>query len=75
MMDWGYGWGGGLFMILFWIAVIVGIVLLVRWLSAVRPAGTGGAPPEKPLDVLKRRYAAGEIDKKEFEEKRKDLQE
>ena len=77
---WGWGWTWGLGMIhglLWWVFVILGIVLLLRLLGR----GGGGAsatpppaPPETALDILKKRYARGEIDKAEFEEKRRDLQ-
>ncbi len=64
----GMGWFGGIFMVLFWIVVIVGIVFLIRWLAQ---STRGGA--ESALEILKRRYAKGEINKKEFEQKKKDL--
>lgn len=76
MMWWygpGYGmWGGGfIFMFLFWILIIIGIVYLIRSLGNQRREGT---PMEKtPLEILKERYAKGEIDKKEYEEKKKEL--
>ena len=72
MMGGGYGggWFGGIFMIVFWIAGIVGIVLLVRWLAT---STRGGGSAESALEILKRRYAKGEINKKEFEQKKKDL--
>lgn len=91
MMD-GWGWGGGygtgtsavggVLMMVFWVAVIVGIVLLIVWL--VRQTQGGGVTQgtsvtpqvphgETPLDILKKRYARGEIDKTEFEEKKGDL--
>ncbi len=60
---------GMLFMALFWVALIVGGVLLVKWLM-----GQGGASREdSALDILKNRYARGEINKQEFEERKRDL--
>ena len=76
MMGYGYGmgWFGPILMIAFWIAVIVGIVFLIRWLVlSVRPGSHGTAAGESALEILKKRYARGEINKEEFEEKRKDL--
>ena len=75
MMGWGGGWYGmifgPIFMILVLAVVIALAVLLVRWLG-----GPGAQPPHQihaqrtPLDILKERYARGEIDKEEFEERR-----
>ena len=64
---------GGLMMLVFWGGIIVLIILLVRWLS--RAGATGERLPGRPtpLDILKERYAKGEIDKKEYEERRKVL--
>lgn len=72
MTPWGMGWGwfGGIAMVVFWVAVIVGIVLLVRWL--VTSPGQGQRE-ETALEILKKRYARGEISREEFEEKKKDL--
>lgn len=70
---------GGILMMVFWVAIIVGIVLLVMWLVRQTAGGHthgGGAsstPGESALDIIKDRYARGEIDKTEFEEKKKDL--
>ena len=79
-MMWGYGgyggFGGGLFgMLLFWGLIIFGIVLLVRWIAGPSsPRGNGPRARDKtPLDILGERYARGEIDKAEFEQKRNDL--
>lgn len=74
MMGWGHGWGwpGVLMMIVFWVAVVLGILALIRWLwmgGAGRQTGRGGSH----LDILKERYARGEINKEEFEQKKKDL--
>jgi putative membrane protein len=78
MMGWGgYGYGmgifGWLFMLLFWGLIIVGLVLLVRWLwDQGRPAGGSGVG-EAPLDILKRRYARGEITKEDYDRMKQDL--
>ena len=79
MMGWGCDmpglgghWFGGVLMLLFWILVIAGIVALIRGISS-RSGGGSPASPESPFEILKRRYAKGEIDKAEFEEKRKDI--
>lgn len=72
----GWGWGGGpgmIFSLLFWAAVIAGIVIAIRWLvtSIQKPGGlarNGGA-----MDILRDRYARGEIDKDEFEARKRDL--
>ncbi len=78
----GGGFGGGLgmglfgivFMAAFWIAVIVGIVVLIRWAVVSTRAGhQAGDPRNSTLDILRQRYARGEINREEFEEKRKAL--
>ncbi|MBI2074691.1 MAG: SHOCT domain-containing protein [Candidatus Levybacteria bacterium] len=74
----GSGWGnmigwfgifGWLSMLIFWILLILGVVALIRYL------GKSGLSRDAktPLEILKKRYASGEINKKEFEEKKKDL--
>ncbi len=77
MWGWGYGgwanwmgWLGPLVMIAFWALIIVGGVFLIRFL--VRQ-GQGRGRDDSPLEILKRRYAQGEISKEEYEEKRRDL--
>lgn len=70
----GYGLFGGLLMIVFWILVIVGVVLLIKWFIDQSARGTGHAPAsDRALDVLKERYARGEVAKDEFEQVKKDL--
>jgi putative membrane protein len=65
---------GPIFMILVLAAVIALAILLVRWLGG--PSHLGGpqqTPGRAPLDILKDRFARGEIDKEEFEERRRVL--
>lgn len=71
MMGFGSGFApfGMIFMILWWVLIIAGIVALVKWIS--RSSDTAGG--KSALDILKERYAKGEIDKKEFDERKKDL--
>lgn len=80
MMYDGYGWWGGMMgfgffgMILFWVLVVAGVVALVRLLFGWGPRGLPPAPRgQTALDVLAERYARGEIDRAEFEQKRRDL--
>ena len=77
MMWWGGtdGWGWGMAIIhsaLWWVLLIVGIILLVRLLR--REPQAGAPPADSALEVLKKRYARGEIGREEFEEKRRDLE-
>lgn len=72
----GYGWMGGFGMgfgmLVFWGLIIVLIYMLVHSTSGA----TMGQQPHQstPLDVLKRRYAAGEINREQYQEIRKDLE-
>jgi len=74
--DWGGGWWmfiGPLWLILV-LAVVVGVVvLIVRWLVGAGDSGgtAGPAASDKPLDILRERFARGEIDKEEFEERKR----
>ncbi len=80
-MMWGYGfhWGwmvfGGLMMILFW-GGLIGLALVIAR-AVARPgsqtSGGGAQPAATPLEVLKGRYASGEISKEQFDKIRRDL--
>ncbi len=73
MGGFGWMWFMPIFFIIFWGLVIWGIVALVRGQSGSR--GSDSAPPtaDSALEVLKKRYARGEINKEEYEEKKKNL--
>lgn len=75
MWDGWYGmFFGPIMMITFIAVVVVVIVLLVRWLGGPGHNGAHNSPPGKtPMDILRERFARGEIDKEEFEERRRTL--
>jgi putative membrane protein len=68
-MPW-YGWVGPIIMIVFWALVVTAIVFFIRYLVRESRHSKRDAPS---LEILKTRYAKGEISKEEFEDKKKDL--
>lgn len=77
MMHWGdYGWGWGmgfgwLFMIIFWVLVTIGIVYLIQAVAR----RSKEEDKETPIDILKKRYAKGEITKDEYDRMKDELSE
>ena len=72
----GYGMAGGfggLLMILWWVLIIVGIVVLVKWMGTSFDKGGQVGGSKTALDILNERYARGEIDEQEFQKKKRDL--
>jgi putative membrane protein len=72
----GWGWmiGGWIMMLVFWALVIIGIVALVRFLSDRDRSGPGRPKEaETPLEILRRRYAAGELTKEQFDEMKRNV--
>ncbi|MCL5292663.1 MAG: SHOCT domain-containing protein [Actinobacteria bacterium] len=71
--SWWFFWIMMLSMIFFWAIVVIGIIILVRWL-AVSP---GRVPEQRAADrslqVLRERYARGEISKEDYERMKRDL--
>jgi putative membrane protein len=89
MTGWGgmgpgmMGWGGVGFnplgwiaMLLFWGVIIGGITLLALWLfRQATPAALGPGQPSRPIEILKERYARGEITREQYEEMRREIEE
>jgi putative membrane protein len=74
MGGWGMGWFGGIFMILFWILILIGLVFVIKWLiQSTSRARNNGQSGSRALEILKERYARGEIDKAQFEDMKRDL--
>ena len=69
---WGFCW---IFVILFWALIILGIVALAKWLFTTSGSvGSSGGAGKAPLDIVKERYARGEIDREQYEQMRRDLE-
>lgn len=64
----GWGWG----MMFFWLIVLVAIVALV-WRLLGGPQGIGGTPSGRAEEILKERYARGEIDRDTYARMLEDL--
>ena len=74
-MHWDYGWGmvfgfGWIAIIIFWVLLILGIVCLVKMIAG---GSKKEGKEETAIDILKIRYAKGEISKEEFEKIKDDL--
>ncbi|PJK30341.1 hypothetical protein CVT23_07355 [Minwuia thermotolerans] len=75
--DWGWGHMlfGGIMMVLFWGGVIALIILLVRWLGSSHGQSFAGGNGQRSSarHILDERFARGEIDREEYEERRRAL--
>ena len=68
----GWGFGGVIAMLAVFLLLGGGLYVLIR--AIVGPGGTSSLQgPESPVEILKRRYARGEISREEFEQAKKDL--
>ena len=76
-LSWAWMMFGGLMMLLFWGGFFALVVLVLRAFSGSRQLAGSAAPPtltsNTALEILKERYARGEIGKAEYEEMRDDL--
>jgi putative membrane protein len=72
----GWGWWmvfGGIWMLLFWIAVIWLVVWGIRTLVRREGPKSGTSEKRDPLEIAKERYAKGQISKEEYDQIKKDL--
>jgi putative membrane protein len=73
-MMWGGGWFGGPIMMLFWVGVVVlAIYVISRAFRGRTDSPAAGSKADSAMEELKRRYAAGEIDKETFREMKGEL--
>jgi putative membrane protein len=70
----GMGWGwiglGLVHMVVFWGLVILALVALVKWVG-----GSERPFPDRPIDILRARYAKGELTREQFEQMKRELAE
>jgi len=72
----GWGWWmvfGGVWMLLFWIAIIWLVIWGIRSVVRHRDSKSGTAEKHDPLEIAKERYAKGQISKEEFDQIKRDL--
>lgn len=74
-MHWDYGWGlgfgfGWIFLLFFWLLLILGVVYLIKLIGG---STRRGEREKTALDILKKRYAKGEVSREEFEKIKEDL--
>lgn len=74
----GFGFGF-IFMLIFWVLIVFAVLALIRGLSGRHGCGwhsleDHGRKGNNALDILKERYAKGEISKEDFEKIKKDLE-
>lgn len=76
MHGFGFGIGGFIWMVLIWIILIAGAVWMIKMIFSGTVNRSGEAPGrnEKPIDILNKRYARGELDRDEYERTKTDLQ-
>ena len=76
MTGFGMGLGGGLVMVLFWVVLMVGAAWLARgfFSAGQRPAESSARAEPSAEEILRQRYARGEIDKAQFEQMCHDLE-
>jgi len=78
-MNWGYGtnWLGTLIWLAILIAVVVSIIALVRWMTISGRSSSSKVhhPADSAMEILRRRYAKGEITKEQFTAMKHDLEE
>lgn len=76
MGNWTMDGGMGIWMLfnmIFWILLTIGIAFLVIWIVRRSGGAEVSNSGESSLEILKKRYARGEITKEEFEEKKRDI--
>jgi len=74
MMNWyGVSWHFGIPTILISVLATLGIILCIRWLFMSRRQSEPAFHLETPLDILKKRYARGELTRDEYLNMRRDL--
>ena len=73
-MGWGWFGVGMIPMIVFWVVVILALAALVKWLSGGERGSERGFSGQRPIDILKARYAKGELTREQFEQMKRELE-
>lgn len=71
--SWGWMLFGGIHMIIFWLLLILLIAALLKWLRSPSD-NAAGTPRDEALEILKQRFARGEIDQDTFRRMKQELE-
>ena len=69
----GLGWIGMIFGFIFFVAIVIGVILLIVWLVKRSGYGVTDKTSTHSLEILKERYAKGELTKEQYENMKKEL--
>ncbi len=69
----GLGWIGMIFGFIFFVAIVIGVIFLIVWLVKRSGHGDNNVTGTRSLELLKERYAKGELTKEQYENMKKDL--
>ena len=69
----GLGWIGMIFGFIFFVAIVIGVILLIIWLVRRPGYNITDKTSTHSLDILKERYAKGELTKEQYENMKKEL--
>ncbi|HEY4662967.1 MAG TPA: SHOCT domain-containing protein [Candidatus Humimicrobiaceae bacterium] len=69
----GFGGFGMIFGFIFFVAIVIGVIFLIVWLIRRSGYGTADKTSAHSLEILKERYAKGELSKEQYENMKKEL--
>ncbi|MHB8280179.1 MAG: SHOCT domain-containing protein [Candidatus Humimicrobiaceae bacterium] len=69
----GFGGFGMIFGFIFFVLIVIGVILLIVWLVRRTGYNITDKTSTRSLEILKERYAKGELTKEQYENMKKEL--